>query len=158
MTLIGHLLHMNLHFGPARKPRGLTIAVLGLGVILSGLLAANDGAVGQDQPASVAGAWALTIEGRDGRCVWRGRIGLRQHAGRISGAGWARPKNRGRRCPDLKGKVEGEVEGRVVRFGFATGRLGTAQFEGRLAAGRRVMRGHWDAGRASGVWSARRGR
>lgn len=149
---------MNLRPGRMKGPWSLTFVLLCLGMAFGGFYPVIQGAAAQSGPAVVEGHWAVTIERKGRGCVWRGRIRLSQRGGRIAGAGWARAVKRARRCPDLKGKVEGEVEGRVVRFGFATGRIGTAWFEGQLASRGSTMRGRWRAGRATGAWSAARER
>jgi hypothetical protein len=101
------------------------------------------------------GAWAVAIEQAGGRCRWEGSVRLAQQGKRIEGSGEARPVA-GKRCPILRGAIEGTVNGRQVRFGFATGGLGTARFDGTLGADARTMTGRWRAGRAAGTWWADR--
>jgi hypothetical protein len=43
-----------------------------------------------------------------------------------------------------------------VRFGFATGRLGRAEFSGRVVKGGAEMQGDWSARAAAGQWAAAR--
>jgi hypothetical protein len=108
---------------------------------------------------AVDGNWGVRIVQPATGCDWVGQIRLSERAGRISGRGQAAPSSEARqpaRCPRLEGQVEGERRGEVVRFGFATGRLGKADFEGRLDAGEREMHGTWRARSASGQWAAGR--
>lgn len=114
-------------------------------------------AAAADAPTrAIEGTWRVVIDQSRGRCGWRGTISLTRTGRRIAGEGQASPSKRQRRCPTLKGAVEGRIEGRQVRFGFATGRLGTAEFEGTLGDKPGIMSGRWSARRASGRWQATR--
>ena len=146
--------------GPISGRTRLTIAeallllVFGLFFILLGAPQVR----AQEEPVFVQGTWAVLIDRARRGCVWRGRIRLVQRGTRVVGSGWAEAKGRSPRCPRLQGKVEGSVSGPLVRFGFATGRLGTARFEGFVDANRGTVKGDWASGRVSGTWSAKRER
>ena len=109
-------------------------------------------------PNSVAGLWAVAIEQPRTRCRWEGHVRLAQKGHRITGSGEAKPVGRNRRCSPLKGNIEGANDGSLVRFGFATGRLGVADFEGTLGDGGRTMSGGWRTRSAAGQWAAERAR
>jgi len=144
-------------WAPARLTIGGAALILGLGASL--VVAGSRPVRAQEQPAFVQGTWAVVIDRARRGCVWRGRIRLVQRRGaRIVGSGWANSKGRSSQCPALQGKVEGTVSGPMVRFGFATGRLGTARFEGFVDVDRGIIKGDWAAGRRSGNWSAKRER
>ena len=71
-------------------------------------------------------------------CDWLGEVRLKEQGGVLGGQGSATPSKDSRdprRCPPLKGAVDGTVQGTTVRFGFATGRLGRAEFSGRVVRG-----------------------
>lgn len=142
--------------GRARLTIGAALVLFGLGVslVLPGARAAR----AQEEPVFVQGSWSVVIDRARRGCVWRGRIRLVQRGTRIVGSGWAHAKGRSPGCPELRGKVEGTVSGRLVRFGFATGRLGAARFEGFVDSDRGTMKGDWAAGRRSGNWSGKRER
>jgi hypothetical protein len=132
---------------------------------MGGLVAVGSGAqsiaqdLAQADLAQVEGRWIVVIELGSGRCRWRGSVSLRQDGRRVFGEGSARPHGRrSRRCPSLGGGIEGRVTGPRIGFGFATGHLGRADFEGTYDPKTETMRGHWRAGRAAGAWSAERAR
>jgi hypothetical protein len=112
-------------------------------------LAANHSAL------DITGDWRLDIEQKR-RCRWQGRVRLDQNGVQLTGGGEAVATKSQRFCPNLKGEVEGSVNGAQVNFGFATGRLGTGEFEGTLGPGGRILSGTWSAGRAVGTWRAER--
>jgi len=106
---------------------------------------------------TLTGDWGVLIVQPTTGCEWTGVIRLREQAGRISGDGVAEPPiglGRGTRCPRLEGQVQGDRRGETVRFGFATGQLGRADFEGRVAADAKEMTGTWRTRSARGDWSA----
>ena len=115
------------------------------------------------EPASPArpltGLWAVRIVQPATGCDWLGEVRLKERAGVLSGQGSATPTKESRdprRCPPLKGAVDGTVQGATVRFGFATGRLGRAEFTGRVLRGGAQMQGDWTARAAAGQWAAGR--
>ena len=114
--------------------------------------------VAEPPPKSVAGLWAIALEQPRTRCRWEGHVRLAQKGRRLSGSGKAKAVGRNRRCPPLKGNIDGEVDGNSVRFGFAMGRLGVAEFEGALGDGGRIVAGRWWGPTASGLWWAERAR
>jgi len=128
----------------------LVLGMVGLGLDLAQSRAADA------QPNSVAGLWVVVIEQPRTRCRWEGSVRLDQEGSRIIGSGAAKPVGRNRRCPPLKGNIEGAHEGDRVRFGFAMGRLGAADFEGTLGDGGRTMNGRWQGRSAAGPWRAGR--
>ena len=130
----------------------LGLAMIGLGFGLAQPRAAEAPGI------SVAGLWAVVIEQPRRRCRWEGSVRLEQRGDRIAGSGEAKPVGHNRRCPLLKGKIDGKVDGNSVRFGFATGRLGVADFEGTLGEGGRTMSGRWRGRSAAGQWRAERAR
>jgi hypothetical protein len=132
----------------------LLILVFGHALLLPGTRPAG----AQEEPAFVEGSWSVVIDRARRGCVWRGRIRFVQRGTRVVGSGWAHSKGRSTRCPELRGKVEGTVSGPLVRFGFATGRIGTARFEGFVNAEKGTIKGDWASGRRSGNWSAKRER
>jgi hypothetical protein len=106
---------------------------------------------------TLTGDWGVLIVQPAVGCEWTGVIRLREQAGRITGDGVAEPPigtGRGARCPRLEGQVQGDRRGETVRFGFATGQLGRADFEGRVAAEAKEMTGTWRTRAARGEWSA----
>ena len=104
----------------------------------------------------VTGEWNVDIEHKRRRCRWQGRVHLDQNGTQLTGSGEAAAPPAQRLCPRLKGDVEGSVNGPRVKFGFATGRLGTGEFDGALAPGGRMLSGTWSAGAAAGTWRAER--
>ncbi len=112
-------------------------------------------AAGPDE-LNVTGIWRVDIEHKRRRCRWQGQVRLDQKGTRLTGSGEAVAPPGQRLCPRLKGAIEGSVSGRQVKFGFATGRLGTGQFDGALAPGGRLLSGTWSAGSAAGTWRAER--
>lgn len=116
---------------------------------LSPVLAARHSAL------DVTGNWQVDIEQKR-RCRWQGHVRLDQDGTTLTGSGEATPPPAQRLCPRLKGVVEGSVNGAQVKFGFATGRLGTGEFDGILAPDGHMLSGTWSAGRAVGTWRAER--
>jgi len=104
----------------------------------------------------VTGAWRIDIQSKRRQCQWQGQVRLELKGTLLSGAGEAAPPAAQRFCPRLKGRVEGSVGGQIIQFGFATGRLGTGEFDGLLQPGGRLMKGTWLAGSAAGTWTAER--
>ena len=111
-----------------------------------------------EQPTKldVTGDWRVDIENKRRRCRWQGQVHLDQIGTQLTGRGEATAPPAQRFCPRLKGKVEGSVNGQQVKFGFATGRLGTGEFDGQLAPDGRMLNGTWAAGSAAGTWRAER--
>ncbi len=105
---------------------------------------------------NVSGDWRVDIEHNRQRCRWQGQIRLDQSGTRLTGMGEAAAPPAQRLCPRLKGDVEGSVNGRRIKFGFATGRLGTGEFDGAVAPGGRMLSGTWSARSAAGTWRAER--
>jgi hypothetical protein len=104
----------------------------------------------------LTGEWGVLIIQRARGCEWTGVIELVERSGRLSGRGSATPSPGSRHCPRLEGKVNGDVQGDVVRFGFGTGPLGRADFQGRITPGANDMNGTWSTRSAAGEWSAAR--
>lgn len=131
-------------------------ALLKLGLLIGVFAAADLPAVWAAEPSqlNVTGIWRVDIEHKRRRCRWQGQIRLDQKGAQLTGAGEAAASTAQRFCPQLKGEVEGNVNGEQVKFGFATGRLGTGQFEGAVEPGGRMLNGTWSAGSASGTWRA----
>lgn len=105
------------------------------------------------------GSWEVHIVQPRTGCTWKGQIRLTEQAGHIAGRGLATPSAESHapaRCPRLEGEVLGKRRGDIVSFGFATGRLGQADFEGRLDGGEQHMHGTWRTRAAAGQWSAGR--
>lgn len=129
-------------------------------VLLCLALACGDAAA--QAPASatpLTGLWAVRIVQPATGCDWLGEVRLKEQAGVLSGQGSATPSKDSRnprRCPPLKGGVDGTVQGATVRFGFATGRLGRAEFTGQALRGGAQMQGDWSARAAAGQWAAGR--
>lgn len=136
--------------------RGIELAVAAVLLALVPTSPAPPARAADTRPAAIEGVWHVVIHQDRGRCTWRGTIALAETGERIAGEGGAKPPRHLRRCRALNGAVEGRVEGRRVRFGFATGPLGAADFEGTLGEGRRTMAGTWSARRAAGRWRAER--
>ncbi len=134
------------------SPPILISAMFGFALGMSGSLAA------EPPPKPVAGLWAVAIDQPRTGCRWHGHVRLAQRGRRITGSGKAQPAGRNRRCRPLKGAIDGNVDGNHVRFGFATGELGTADFQGMLDIGGLAMEGRWRARSASGRWWAERAR
>jgi len=114
-----------------------------------------------DAPAAapLTGRWAVRIVQPTAGCDWVGEVRLTERAGALDGEGSAAPtkdSRNPRRCPQLKGRIAGSVRGGIVRFGFATGRLGKAEFEGRIVKQGKEMQGSWTARSAAGQWAAAR--
>jgi hypothetical protein len=109
---------------------------------------------GKSRPLS--GEWGILIVQPVTGCEWNGVIRLIERGGELSGRGSATASSASPRCPRLEGKVNGTVAGELVQFGFGTGPLGRAQFEGRIAAGAGEMTGTWATRSASGDWAAAR--
>jgi hypothetical protein len=135
------------------KP-ALLVFVLLIGVSAIGGLSAALAA--EHTERNVTGDWAVDIEHKRRRCRWQGQIRLDQDGAQLTGTGEAAAPPAQRLCPRLKGDVEGSVNGQKVKFGFATGRLGTGAFDGALAPGGRILNGTWSAGSAAGTWRAER--
>lgn len=137
--------------------------MLKLGLPLFGLLIgvtaiAEPSAVLAAEPVkpNVTGDWHVDIEQKRRLCRWQGQMRLDQNGTRLTGMGEAAAPPDRRFCPQLKGDVEGSVNGQRIKFGFATGRLGTGEFDGALAPGGRMLNGTWAAGSAAGTWRAER--
>ena len=135
------------------------LAVAGLGGVVgrAGIAAPASAEVKSQAEALVPriqGRWRVMIELSSGRCRWRGFVELRQRGRRITGRGSARPARKARRCPVLAGKIRGHITGARIGFGFPTGALGRADFEGRLDSRTGTMRGSWNARSRGGSWRA----
>jgi hypothetical protein len=118
-------------------------------------------AVAEGSPSTrpLTGLWAVRIVQPSTGCDWLGEVRLKEQGGVLGGQGSATPSKDSRdprRCPPLKGAVDGTVQGTTVRFGFATGRLGRAEFSGRVVRGGAEMQGSWSARAAAGQWAAAR--
>lgn len=130
-------------------------------VVVFGLVLVHTDAAAQ-VPSSgrpLTGLWAVRIVQTASGCDWLGEVRLKEQAGVLTGQGSATPSKDSRdprRCPPLKGAVDGTVQGATVRFGFATGRLGRADFAGRVVKGGAEMQGDWSARAAAGQWAAAR--
>jgi hypothetical protein len=137
----------------------MSTKIVGLASAIAACLATAPATPHAHAAAPIDGTWGVRIVQPDTGCEWVGQIRLDEQAGRIAGRGRAAPTSAARqpaRCPMLEGEVQGERRGDVVRFGFATGRLGKADFAGRLDPDGKVMRGSWSARSASGQWAAGR--
>jgi hypothetical protein len=132
------------------------LACLVLAVSIVAAAASGPFAVQAADPSQldVTGVWRVDIEHQRRRCQWQGQVRLNQNGARLTGSGEAAAPSARRFCPRLKGDVEGSVNGRQVNFGFATGRLGTGEFEGAVADGGRMLSGTWSARSAAGTWQA----
>jgi len=132
------------------------IGLHGLAIVV--LAAAwQPGAAAAGEP--LTGLWAVRIVQSATGCDWTGEVRLKEKDGALSGDGSAtasKDSRDPRRCPPLKGEVNGTVRGDVVRFGFATGRLGKAEFEGKVVAKSKQMHGLWSTRSAAGQWAAAR--
>jgi len=146
-------------------PGSRTPAILARALLLPAALLVHGALPGParagDEPprSELDGDWGVRIVEPATGCEWLGQIRLEETAAKISGRGTAAPgpaARAGARCPRLAGRVEGERRGDVVRFGFATGPLGNADFEGRLAPQGGEMRGSWRTRAAAGQWAAGR--
>lgn len=104
----------------------------------------------------LTGTWAVRIVQPATGCDWTGVVRLVERDRELSGRGSANPSPGARRCPRLEGEVNGDVRGAIVRFGFGTGPLGQAQFEGKILEGGDEMNGSWSTRSASGQWAAGR--
>lgn len=140
-----------------RVPTGLVatlLAAIGLAATGVGVALA---AQAQDQ-RTLTGEWGVLIVQPASGCEWDGVIRLRERGGRLSGEGRAVPRRSpaSARCPWLEGAIQGERQRETVRFGFATGRLGEADFEGRVAADAQTMTGTWRTRSSRGDWAAAR--
>lgn len=122
---------------------------------ISALVAAPLGAA-EPPWFDVTGVWRVDIKAERRRCQWQGQVRLDLNGTALTGAGEAAAPPTQRFCPRLKGEVAGSVGGQIIKFGFATGRLGTGEFDGLLAPGGRKMAGTWSAGSAAGTWTAER--
>lgn len=129
--------------------------VLVLGMLGLGVSQARTADVRTD---TVSGLWAVAIEQPRAGCRWEGHVRLAQKGKRIAGSGEAKPVARGRHCAALNGEIKGTRQGARVRFGFATGRLGTADFTGTVGGGGWTMDGRWRTRSAAGRWRAERAR
>jgi hypothetical protein len=105
---------------------------------------------------SLSGEWGILIVQPASGCEWNGVVRLVQRGEQLSGRGSAAGPSGSPRCPRLEGEVNGTVQGGLVRFGFGTGPLGRAEFEGRTSAGAGEMAGTWATRSASGDWAAAR--
>ena len=126
--------------------------------LLAGVAATADlgAALAASSQLNVTGVWRVDIKQNRRRCQWHGQVHLDQTGTQLTGSGEAAASQAKRFCPRLKGDVEGSVNGAQVKFGFATGRLGTGEFDGAVVDGGRLIRGTWSAGSAAGVWQAER--
>lgn len=134
----------------ARLPAGFWLA-------LAALPTAQ--AAGSPPTPPLTGLWAVRIVQPSTGCDWVGEVRLNEKAAVLTGEGSAaatKASRDPRRCPPLKGQVNGSVRGEIVRFGFATGRLGKAEFEGRVVKQGREMQGSWSTRSAAGQWAAAR--
>lgn len=131
------------------------LLILGLAIGLS-VIASTPAVPAEPLWYDVTGLWRIDIEHKRRRCRWQGQVHLEQNGTRLTGSGEAAASPAQRFCPLLKGKVEGSVGGQVIKFGFATGRLGTGDFDGLLVPGGRRLTGTWSAGSAAGTWNAER--
>ncbi len=148
---------------PGHRLRAISLAMLCLACLPQPLLAREQGAAGPGKPVQpllpLTGSWAVRIVQPATGCDWVGEVRLKERSGVLTGEGAAsatKASRDPRRCPPLKGEVNGAVHGEIVRFGFATGRLGKAEFEGRLVKQGREMHGSWTARSAAGQWAAAR--
>ncbi len=110
----------------------------------------------QAEIPDIHGRWTVAIELSSGRCRWEGTVTLAQRGREITGRGAARPVGRGQRCPPLGGAIKGRITGPRIGFGFATGALGRAQFDGTYNPQTDTMSGAWRARFAAGPWRADR--
>ena len=127
---------------------------VGLGIVATSI--SNPVKAADTDVIDVTGNWHVSIEQNRRGCRWQGQVRLDQDGAQLTGSGEAAAPPALRLCPRLKGEIEGSVNGARVKFGFATGRLGTGEFDGALAPEGQVLSGTWSAGRASGVWRAER--
>lgn len=148
---------------PGGRLHALSLAVLCLACLPQPLLAREPGTSGSAKSVEpvlpLTGRWAVRIVQPATGCDWVGEVRLNERSAVLTGEGAAsatKASRDPRRCPPLKGEVNGSVRGEIVRFGFATGRLGKAEFEGRLVKQGREMQGSWTARSAAGQWAAAR--
>lgn len=128
-----------------------------LGLLAGLTVLTGPSAISAEPPRfDVTGVWHIDIENKRRRCHWQGQVRLDLNGTLLTGSGEAAAPPAQRYCPLLKGRVEGSVGGQVIKFGFATGRLGTGDFDGLLAPGGRMLTGTWSAGSAAGTWKAER--
>ena len=111
---------------------------------------------GQAEIPNIEGRWAVAIELSSGRCRWEGSVTLAQRGREITGRGAVNPVGRDRRCPPLGGAIKGQVTGPRIGFGFATGALGRAHFDGTYDPATETMEGAWRARNGAGSWRADR--
>lgn len=140
----------------SRHRAAIVRAIAALVLTSASWLVGDTQAVRADQHVKldVTGNWCVEIEHDRRRCHWLGQVRLDQATGALTGEGEATPSHR--LCPLLKGAVKGSVTGSEVRFGFATGRLGTGEFAGDAAPDGRTLTGTWAARSAAGTWRAER--
>ena len=110
----------------------------------------------QAEIPDIHGRWSVAIELSSGCCRWEGSVTLRQRGREITGKGAVRPVGRRRRCPSLGGAIKGRITGPRIGFGFATGALGRARFDGIYDPQTDTMEGAWRARNATGPWRADR--
>jgi len=134
------------------------LTLLGLRLSLAAFIVAAAPARSAEPPwYDVSGTWRIDIEHKRGQCHWQGQVRLKLDGTHLTGEGEATPQAGQRFCPVLRGAVEGSVGGQVITFGFATGRLGTGEFDGLLEPGGRKLQGTWSTRAAAGTWRAERG-
>jgi len=131
-------------------------AVLFVGLCSLALVGPSVAPAAQHGGIDITGDWDVDIEHKRRRCRWQGQVRLDQTGTKLTGSGEAAAPPAQRFCPFLKGAVEGSVDGPRVKFGFATGGLGTGEFEGALLSGGRRLEGTWTARTAAGTWRAER--
>jgi hypothetical protein len=144
----------NFALRPIPAPRSVALTCLSFALACDLALAE-----GSRSTRPLTGTWAVRIVQPSTGCDWLGEVRLKEQAGVLGGQGSATPSKDSRdprRCPPLKGAVDGTVQGATVRFGFATGRLGRAEFSGRVVKGGAEMQGDWSARAAAGQWAAAR--
>ena len=142
-----------MHVTATARCSGQITAALSFALLLTPLpLLAADATAGR----LLTGEWGvLIVQPRTG-CEWNGAIRLVERDGRITGRGYATASSSQPRCPRLEGKVSGAIQGEVVRFGFGTGALGKAEFEGYVSQSANEMTGTWTTRFAAGEWAAAR--
>ncbi len=135
---------------------GLGLAALCTGAEAQVLVQAEAQNLAQADLPRIQGRWALAIELASGRCRWRGGVNLRQRGREITGRGAVSPTGRARLCPPLGGAIKGRITGPRIGFGFATGALGRARFDGTYDPATDTMEGTFRARAAGGSWRAER--